>query len=162
MTTEPRILEWYRADPWPRMRWLLLTGPTIVTLGGLAIAVSFLTRQPLDVRIVATVAGFVLVGSGAAITLLGMHGILRNEVSLVLRTDGVVVQSASSETLVPWDDLLSVRWDPPASSLVLERSGGAPLVVAGPRARISGNELAAKVLQHKRRIAMNLPPDLPR
>jgi hypothetical protein len=156
--TEPRILEWYRADPWPRMRRVMLTGTTILTLGGLVIAVSFLTHQPPDVRVFATVAGFLLVGCGAAVTLAGMHRILRNEVSLVFRTDGVVVQSASSETLVPWDDLLSAHWDPQASSLVLERSGGSPLVVAGPRARIGGDELAAKVLQHKRRAAMNLAP----
>ena len=158
MPTEPHILEWYRADPWPRMRRVMVTGTTILTLGGLVIAVSFLTRQPPDVRAFATVAGFLLVGSGAAVTLAGMHRILRNEVSLVLRTDGVVVQSDASETLVPWDELLSARWDPQASALVLERSAGGPLVVAGPRARIGGDQLAAKVLQHKRRAAMNLPP----
>jgi hypothetical protein len=156
--TEPHILEWYRADPWPRMRRVMVTGTTILTVGGLVIAVSFLTRQPPDIRVFATLAGFVLVGCGAAVTLAGMHRILRDEVSLVLRTDGVVVQSDASETLVPWDELVSARWDPQASSLVLERSAGAPLVVAGPRARLGGDELAAKVLQHKRRAAMNLPP----
>jgi hypothetical protein len=155
--TEPRIVEWHRADPWPRIRRVLVIGPTILTLGGLVIAVSFLTRQPLDVRVVATSAGFALVIAGAAFTLLSMHHILRNEVSLVLRTDGVLVQSARSETLVLWDDLREARWDAEAASLVLERSGGEPIVVATVHVRIGGAELAARVLQQKRKAAMNLP-----
>jgi len=156
--SDPHIIEWYRADSWPRMRRVLLTGPVILTLGGLVIAVSFLTHQPLETRMLATIVGFVLVAAGAATTLFGMHGILRSEVSLVLRTDGVLVQSASLETLVPWDDLVSVRWDPRSSCLVLERNGGEPVVVARPDARIGGSELAARVLQQKRKVALNLPP----
>jgi hypothetical protein len=140
------------------MRCVLLTGPVILTLGGLVIAVSFLTHPPLQTRMLATVVGFALVAAGAATTLLGMHRILRNEVSLVLRTDGVLVQSASLEALVSWDDLVSVRWDPQASCLVLERRGGEPLVVARPRSRMGGAELAARVLQQKRKVALNLPP----
>jgi hypothetical protein len=139
------------------MRRVLLVGPSILTLGGLVIAVSFLTRQPADVRLAAALAGFALVFGGAAFTLLGMHRILRNEVSLVLRTDGVFVQSATSETLVLWDDLGEVRWDPQAGSLVLETTAGEALVVARPPARMAGPELVAKVLQLKRRAAMNLP-----
>ena len=158
MPPDPHIIEWYRADSWPRMRRVLLTGPVILTLGGLVIAVSFLTHQPLETRMLATVVGFAFVTAGAATTLLGMHRILRNEVSLVLRTDGVLVQSASLETLVPWDDLVSVHWDPQAACLVLERSGGEPVVVARPHSRMGGPELAARVLQQKRKVAMNLPP----
>jgi hypothetical protein len=154
---EPRIVEWHRADPWPRMRRVLVIGPTILTLGGLVIAVSFLTRQPLDVRAIATSAGFVLVIAGAAFTLASMHRILRNEVSLVLRTDGVLVQSARSETMVLWDDLRDVRWDAGAASLVLERSTGDPVVVGVAHVRIGGPELAARVLQCKRKVALNLP-----
>lgn len=154
---EPRILEWYRADPWPRMRRVLLVGPTILTLGGLVIAVSFLTRQPADVRAMAVVVGFGLIIGGAGFTLASMHAILRSEVSLVLRTDGVLVQSASAETLVPWDDLRDVRWDAVAAALVLERSSGEAVVVGRPPARMAGPELAARVLQQKRRTAMNLP-----
>jgi hypothetical protein len=140
------------------MRRVLLVGPTILTLGGLVIAVSFLTRQAPDVRTTAVVAGFALVIGGATFTLAGMHGILRREVSLVVRTDGVFVQSASAETLVPWDDLLAVRWDAGAAALILERSSGEAIVVARPPARMAGPELAARVLQHKRKAAMNLPP----
>ncbi len=96
MPEPPRILEWYRADPWPRMRRVLLVGPMVLTLGGLAVAVSFLTRQPADVRALSVGVGFALVIGGAAFTLASMHAILRSEVSLVLRTDGVFVQSARS------------------------------------------------------------------
>jgi len=91
-----------------------------------------------------------------------MHRILRNEVSLVLRTDGVLVQLGREETVVPWDDLQQVRWDHATSSLVLERTRGAPIVVQRPRpdgrAPTGGPQMAARVMQLKRRQALNLRP----
>jgi hypothetical protein len=139
------------------MRRILVIGPTLLTLGGLVIAVSFLTRQAPDVREAAVVAGFALILGGAAFTLASMHAILRTEVSVVLRTDGVFLQSAGSEILIPWDDLRGARWDAAAGALVLERRSGDPLVVPRRPARIGGPELAARVLQLQRRAALQLP-----
>ncbi len=157
---EPRILEWYRTDPWPAMQRVLLLGATLLTTGGLVIGVSFLASRSLDLRLAATVGGFSLVALGGGFTILGMHRILRREVSLVLRTDGVAVQSATTETLVAWDDLGDVRWDPVARALHLERAGGEPLIFArprpGPLSPADGPALAARVLQLKRRSALHL------
>src|SRR5580692_5606218 len=88
----PRIVEWYRADPWPRMRRALIIGPAVLTLGGVVVAASFLTYQPLNVRIGAAVLGLALVLSGALFSVMGMQRILRDEVSLALRTDGVALR----------------------------------------------------------------------
>ena len=153
----PRILEWYRADPWRESRRVLLVGPAVLTLGGGVMAISFLMRPSFEVRLIAVTVGFALILAGAAFTLAAMHGRLRREVSLVLRTDGVFVQSARSELLVPWEDLRAVRWDEKAGALVLERSEGEPVVVPRPPARIGGPELVARLLQQKRRAALKLP-----
>lgn len=157
----PHIIEFYRVDPWPIMRRVLVTGSAILTTGGLVIGVSFLARQSVDVRLAAMLTGFALIFFGAAFTILGMHRILRGEVSLVLRSDGVCIQSDGAETLVPWDDLQAVRWDAAAGCLVLERATGEPLsvprpILPHPAGRKGGPELAARVLQLKRRAALNL------
>jgi hypothetical protein len=152
----PRILAFYRADPWARMRRVLFVGPSALTLGGLVIAVSFLTHQPSAVRVDSAAAGFVLIAGGAIYTMAGMQRILRDDLSLVLRTDGVVVQSAAAETLIAWDELTGARWDSSRAELVLERARGEPLVLARPFARIAGPELAANIASTKRKVAMNL------
>ena len=154
---EPRIVDWYRADAWPRMRRILVTGPFVLTAGGLVIALSFLTRQPLDVRIAAAAVGFALIFGGAVSTLLVMHKILRDEVSVVVRTDGIAVQDARGETLVAWDDLSGATWDGARGALVIERASAGPLVVARTFVGLAGPELAARLLQHKRRADLKLP-----
>jgi hypothetical protein len=155
-TRGPRIVTFYRADPWARMRRVLLAGPGALTLGGVVIAFSFLTHQPAGRRVDFAAAGFVLIAGGALYTLAGMQRILRDDLSLVLRTDGVVVQSSAGETFIAWDELIDARWEPSRSELVLERAGGEPVVLGRPFARIGGPELAATIVSTRRKAAMNL------
>jgi hypothetical protein len=155
----PRVLSFYRADPWRRIRRVLLLGPTTLTLGGLVIALSFLAHQPARVRVDAAAAGFVLVAGGALYTLAAMQRILRDEVVLLLRTDGVTIQSPAEpggETHIPWDELTAARWDPSRAEIVLERAGTQPVVLTRPFARVTGRELAETIAVTKRRVAMNL------
>jgi hypothetical protein len=152
----PRIVEWYRADSWPRMRRILLVGPALLTLGGLVIAVSFLTHQPRAVRVDAAALGFVLVAGGAIFTMVGMQRILREDLYLALRSDGIVVHSSAGETLVPWDELREARWDEVRAELVLLCAGAEPIVLARPFAGIGGRDLAARVAAVRRKAAMKL------
>lgn len=158
MPEAPRILAFYRVNPWARMRRVLLVGPGVLSTGCLVIAVSFLARQPMSTRVDAAAAGFVLIAGGAIYTLASMHRILRDDVVLSVRTDGVMIESDRQETLVAWDQLNGARWDPARAELVLERANGAPIRFARPFARITGRELADRIATAKRRIAMNLPP----
>jgi len=152
----PRIVEWYRADPGPRMRRILVAGPAILTLGGLVIAASFLTHLPRDARLVSALVGFVFVAGGALFTMVAMNRLLRDDVYLALRTDGLVLRSPEGETLVPWDTLESARWEASRAELVLARTGAAPVRVQRGFGRVSGAELAARIEQTRRRAAMNL------
>ncbi len=153
------ILDWYRADPWPRMRRVLIAGPSLLSLGGLVVAVSFATREPRDVRAAAAVLGLALVASGAGLTLAGMFHILRDDAYLAIRTDGVAFVSLASpagEVLLAWSDLARVRWDDLRLELVLERKDGEPVVMARPFARIGGPELAGKIEQARRRESLGM------
>ncbi len=85
-----------------------------------------------------------------------MQGILREEGSIALRTDGVAVQSGAGETVVAWSDLDAARWDEERGVLVLERRGAEPVVVPWRPARITGPGLAARIARDKQRAAMGL------
>jgi hypothetical protein len=128
----------------------------MLTAGGLIVFLSLVTRQPLDVRVAAAVAGFALIAGGALVTMLGMHRILRDDVCLALRTDGVVLQSSGRESLVVWDELDGVRWDEARHELILEREGAPPLTIERSFARIDGPALVQRIEATKRKAAMNL------
>jgi hypothetical protein len=138
------------------MRGVLLAGPSVLTSGGLVIAVSFLASQSQRVRFDAAVAGFVLVAGGAIYTMIAMQRILRDETYLALRTDGIAIRLAGRETIVGWDELSEARWDPARGELVLERTDGAALSISQRFARATGPELCARISQTKRRAAMNM------
>jgi hypothetical protein len=150
------IVDWYRADDSKRMRRVLVTGAACLTLGGLVVAVSFLTHQPARIREYAAVLGVVLVAGSAASTAIRMQAILREDVSVVLRTDGVAIQAGPDETIVPWGDVERARWDEARGALVIERVGAEAVVVAWRPAHISGPALAARIERDKQRAAMGL------
>ena len=156
MPPPPRMLDWYRADSWPRMRRVLVVGPAVLSLGGLVVAVSFATRQPAFVRDFADIAGLLLVAAGALVTMAGMHRILRDDSYLSIRTDGIMVHAAARETFVPWDDLVGARWDESRPALLLERRAGEGVVVAHRFAHIAGPALAERIEQARRRAAMGM------
>jgi hypothetical protein len=85
-----------------------------------------------------------------------LQRILRDDGYLAIRTDGIVVQAAAIETLVPWAELAEARWDEPGHALILARAAGQPLVVEWSFARISGPELVARIEQDRRKAAMGL------
>jgi hypothetical protein len=138
------------------MRRVLIYGPALLTIGGLVVAVSFLTRQPNHVRVEAAALGLVLTAGGAIFTMAAMHRILREDSYLAIRTDGLALQSASFETRIAWVELERVKWDASRSELVLERSGGEEIVFARPFARITGPALAQRIEQMRRRVEMGL------
>lgn len=155
-TPQPRILDWYRVDTWPRMRRLLLTGPAVLTLGGLVVAVSFLKHQRQDLRAAEALVGLVLVASGALLTTAGMHRILRDETYLAIRTDGVALWLAPGETVIVWDSLAHARWDAPRREIVLERKHAEAIAVAHRFARVTGPALAERIEHARRKAAMGL------
>jgi hypothetical protein len=134
----------------------LFIGPPVISLGGIVIAATFLSRASHDLRTEAAAAGFVLVAGGALATALTMQRILRDEVLLSLRTDGVFVQLGSVETFLPWDDVEDAAWDAERGALVLSGKGGQRIVLPQRFSGISGKRLAERVVATRRKAAMNL------
>jgi hypothetical protein len=164
--TEPdpnvRIVDWFRVDPWPRMRRVLIAGPALLTFGGLVVAVQFVTRAPPGLRALSAALGLALVASGAGFTLVSMYRILREDTYLAIRTDGVVYRSdegngeGEGQTRIAWDDLARARWDAAAGAIVLEPVAGDVLLVARRFAGISGPALAERIERSRQRASMGL------
>jgi hypothetical protein len=156
MTEALRILAFYRADTSARVRRVLIFAPVAMTLAGMVIAVSFLTHQPERVRVMSAALGFAMVAGTGIMTALVLQRVLRDDGYLAIRTDGIVVQAAARESLVPWAELAEARWDEPGRTLILARSEGPPVVVAWSFARISGPELVDRIEQDRRKAKMGL------
>jgi hypothetical protein len=156
MSPPVQMLDWYRVDAWRRMRRVLVAGPALLTLGGLVVAVSFATREPASVRELADIVGLFLVAAGAAVTMAGMHRILRDDAYLSIRTDGVMLHSASLETFVAWTDLERVRWDGARPAILLERREGDAIVISHRFATIEAPALAERIERARRRTAMGM------
>ncbi len=150
------VVDWYRSDPLPRMRRVLIAGPAVLTTGGLVIAVSFLTHQTHSVRVEAAVAGLVLVAAGAIFTTVSMHRLLRDDAYLAIRTDGVAVHSRQGETLVAWDELERAHWDAERLELVIERRTSSAITLSGPFSGIAGPALVDRLQHARRKAAMGL------
>jgi hypothetical protein len=162
MPREDHIVDWYRVDNGPRMRRVLIAGPSLLSLGGVIMGVSFLTREPYAVRACAAIFGIAVVAMGGALTMGGMYRILRDDTYLAIRTDGVLLRTAatgdSAEVLVPWDGLTRARWDRDRAVLVLERKEGEALEVATRFAGMAGQPLADRIEQARRRVSLGIFP----
>jgi hypothetical protein len=153
---QPRMVEWHRASAGSRIRRVLFVGPFVVSLGGVVTAASLLVHPARDVRIACTLAGLLLVAAGASTTIVGMQRLLREEVYLALRTDGLFVQQAGQQALVVWEDLERAHWDESKGELVLERLNAPPIAMGARFAGIGGARLVQRILAIKRKAAMNL------
>ena len=156
MAPPAHLVDFYRADSWPRMRCVLIAGPVLLTLGALVVPVAFATREPAAMRELADIVGLLLIAGGASLTMAGLHGLLRDDAYLALRTDGVLFQSASLEAFVPWDDLVGARWDGARPALLLERRGGEVVVVPRRFARLDGPALAERIERARRRASLGI------
>jgi hypothetical protein len=159
-----RIVEWYRLDHGRRMQRILITGPGVLTLGAMLIALSLTGRHGADLRMAAVLGGLALVASGAAFTAASMYWTLRQDAYIALRTDGLALHSGSSsgqpsgqeETFIPWDALAQASWDSARAVVRLEQVDGRVVVVARPYAGITLPNLAQRIEQTRRRAAMGL------
>jgi hypothetical protein len=156
-----RILDWYRVDHGSRMRRVLIAGPSLLSLGGLIVGASFVSREPSAVRACMAAVGLAVVAMGGALTLGGMYRILRDDTCLAIRTDGVMLRTAAggaAEVLVPWEGLAKARWDGARAVLVLERTEGEAIDVTSRFAGVAGGPLAERIERTRRRIALGILP----
>jgi hypothetical protein len=156
MADAPTVLEWYRVDNSRRIRRVLFGGTGVLTVGGLVVAVSFITRQSHDVRLAAAAIGFTCVFGGALFTMIAMHRTLRDEDSVTLRTDGVAVRAGGDETVVAWSDLERAKFDAGRAVVVLERKGGDPVVIARKHAGIGLPALAVRIEDTRRKASFGM------
>src|SRR5579872_5934866 len=105
VAAQENLLEWYRPDQTRRVWRVLVAGAVILTIGGLVMAISFLTHQREAVRAQAAIAGIVLTVVGALATVIGMQRILADDRYLAVRQGGLTLNVGDGERRLAWDDL---------------------------------------------------------
>ena len=150
-------VEWYRPVLLGRMVTVWLGGVMLIGLGLVLGGVGFRsgTQIPALVQGLAALGGVLSTISGALVALLGMLRLLSADpIWLLVRLDGLVYHTDQEEVFVPWQGLTGARSEPPG--LVLEREGGAPLLIPHRFMGTTGPELAARLLELQRQALMGV------
>ena len=102
-------------------------------------------------------AGFLLVASGPALTILYLRRVWQRDDFLLLRTDALVASVDGAETSIPWDAIESVRFVAATKEIVLEMRDGGRRIVE-PRLAGEGEPLARQLEDIRRKAIWNLLP----
>lgn len=147
-----RIVAWYRVDPSARLVGALALGATIMTLGSVAMALSFarLGHASLDFAdpralgpaFAAGGLGLATIVGGALACILWLRRVLAEERYLALRTDGIYFRDGARREVVRWEDVREVRAE--GEVLVLERHDGTRWSRAERFAGASAEDLARR------------------
>lgn len=100
--------------------------------------------------------GLACIVGGAATAIIGLRGVLSEESYLALRTDGAYFRTAEERSLVRWEEIESVRWDPSEGVVRFVRHDGSTWVRAESFAGIDGEELAKRAGEVRRKALFGL------
>ncbi len=150
------LIEWYRIDRTESMRRVLIAAGGAMATGSFVVGLSFLTRQPEGMRIVAAVIGFVCVVMGPLIAIVGLRGSLIEDLYLVVRVDGMVIHLEAPETMVSWHDIERIVHDPVAQAVVLRMRSGEQSRLTRPFAGITMEALARRLDECRRKADFQL------
>jgi hypothetical protein len=151
------LLEWFRVDRARGVGWLLVTGATLVFVGALLVGGGVLTHTPSDTLRHLTLLGAAMLVFGLVTAFGGMTVLLAQDEYLAVRADGVLVHRAGGDVVLPWAEVLAVRYDAVAAALVFDAKEE-PYVLKERYSGASGAELAAH-LEELRRKATLAPLD---
>ena len=151
------ILSFYRRDE-PRVRGILVRGGVALTVGAFLLLVCALTERlhlsPM-VRWSLSALGIFLFGYALITGFLQLPTLLRYEVYVAIRTDGLFLSlEPDPEILVPWEDLESV--DAEGDEIVMRRRAGEPLRLSGRFGGKTTAELAQCLDDARRKSSLNL------
>jgi hypothetical protein len=118
MDEAPDILDWFRAEPVSRTKFLLISGTVFVFLGSPTLGAAFIHTLPESTRTSVGMLGAVMLLTGLFTAFGGLAMLLSHDDYLAIRLDGVVLHKSKSETILRWGDLNRVVLDDRKTSLV--------------------------------------------
>ena len=134
----------------------LAAGVASMSLGALVVGTSLLARATLEVRAIAAIVGFVAVAGGPLVTALGLRKPLMEELYLAMRDDGVLLHFEGPEMMLPWDSIERVAYDDAQCTVCLQLRSGEAVRVQRDFAGITGDALARRLDDCRRKARFNL------
>lgn len=100
--------------------------------------------------------GLICVAGGSAWAILGLRTVMSEESYLALRNDGAYFRHGRERSLLPWEEVETVRWDPEARAVVFVRHDGSTWVRAERFAGTEGSEIAKRASEVRRKALFGL------
>jgi hypothetical protein len=176
------ILEHYRLDPGSSLGRTLVAGVLLVSLGGLTAGSSMVAPMLGGVRaadglhragevtadgapvaheiaywqIGAVAIGVAFILLGLARTIFALRSRLAADGYLALRMDGAAFCAGDEHAFVPWEEVERVRWDAEKQAVCFELHDGSCWTRAERFAGATGEELAARASEIRRKALFGL------
>lgn len=100
--------------------------------------------------------GLLSIAGGAGVAIVGLRRVMSEESYLALRTDGAYFRHAGERSLLPWDEVEAVRWDPASRAIHFVRHDGSAWSRPERYAGIDGSELAKRAAEVRRKALFGL------
>jgi hypothetical protein len=143
------IVEWHRPLARRALGIPLAIGAVLMTIGGLCILVSLPRATSFPTLALVGAACVVTAPVSVIFTLIMRVGV---DKCLIIRTDAVVMQRESEETLVAWDEVESVKCED--QILVIHKKDGTTLRIEEPFSE--PEKIAARMEEVKRKSGFGL------
>lgn len=102
------------------------------------------------------ILGLLCIAGGAGAAIVGLRRVLTEESYLALRTDGAYFRHARERSLLPWDEVEAVRWDPRSRAVLFVRHDGSEWARGERYAGIEGEALAKRAAEIRRKALFGL------
>lgn len=152
-----KTVEWYRPLVTSQMLRVVVPCSLLVLVASILVGVGILRESEDAVAYTLVLVGFVLLIAGPTLAAYGVLRLVREDVYLSVRTDGVLYHDgAGVASLVAWDDLGGVCVHPDGG-IALKRDAGPDLHIPEAFIGIDDVALAARLTDLQRRALMGIP-----
>jgi hypothetical protein len=141
------------ARVWP----FIVPAAVLISVGALGVCMAFVTHGPLQpYASEITLGGAVCMLAGLLLTIFAARPVLTHDEYVAALETGLLCKLDGEETFLLWNAIAAVRWDAAASAVRIEMREGEPLVVAKPFGTATGDAVAAKLDDVRRKADFHL------
>ena len=147
----------YRIDMTARVWPFLVPATLLISLGALGVCMAFVTHGPFRPYANAiTLGGASCMLAGLILSIFVARPVLTHDEYVAALETGLLLKLDGEETFVAWTAIANVRWDVKQAGVLIRMREGEPLLVARPFGAATGDVVAAKLDDVRRKADFQL------